>query len=189
MSEPTKPAIDGLPDWHNQITGGVRLGRAAVKGRCVVRGEAAAAAVCRELGLELPARINRATETGDAAVLQLGPDEWLVMIFADSGRPLHERLQGAAAEAPGSIVDVTQRQLGVAVGGSGACDALATCVPLDLDVAAFPIGMATRTIFEKAEIVLWRREADRFHIEAWRSFAPYVAALLEAARSELATGL
>jgi sarcosine oxidase subunit gamma len=38
--------------------------------------------------------------------------------------------------------------------------------------------MCTRTLFEKSEIVLWRTAPDTFHIEVWRSFAPYVTALL-----------
>jgi sarcosine oxidase subunit gamma len=43
--------------------------------------------------------------------------------------------------------------------------------------------MCTRTVFEKAEIVLWRTETFVFRIEVWRSFVPYVHALLtEAAR-------
>jgi sarcosine oxidase, subunit gamma len=43
--------------------------------------------------------------------------------------------------------------------------------------------MATRTLFDKAEIVLCRRAQTTFHVEVWRSFAPHVAALLaEAAR-------
>ncbi|HKN29399.1 MAG TPA: sarcosine oxidase subunit gamma family protein [Roseiarcus sp.] len=56
-------------------------------------------------------------------------------------------------------------------------------MPLDLRTSAFPIGTATRTIFDKAEIVLWRRAETAFRVEVWRSFAPYlVAALTEAAR-------
>ena len=44
-------------------------------------------------------------------------------------------------------------------------------------------GMATRTSFDKAEIVLRRRARATFHVEVWRSFAPHlVAALTEAAR-------
>jgi len=39
--------------------------------------------------------------------------------------------------------------------------------------------MATRTMFMKADIVLWRTGAETFHIEVWRSFAPYVWSLLE----------
>jgi sarcosine oxidase subunit gamma len=51
--------------------------------------------------------------------------------------------------------------------------------PLDLDERAFPVGMATRTLFMKADIVLWRVAEQKFHIEVWRSFAPYVWSLLE----------
>ena len=54
-------------------------------------------------------------------------------------------------------------------------------VPLDLSLKAFPVGMATRTIFEKAEIVLWRTGEQEFRVEVWRSFAPYVLAMLQAA--------
>jgi sarcosine oxidase subunit gamma len=38
--------------------------------------------------------------------------------------------------------------------------------------------MCTRTLFEKSEMVLWRTAPDSFHIEVWRSFAPYVTGLL-----------
>jgi sarcosine oxidase subunit gamma len=50
--------------------------------------------------------------------------------------------------------------------------------PLDLDTAAFPVDTAARTLFGKAEIVLWRTGDDTFHVEIWRSFAPYVVGLL-----------
>ena len=46
---------------------------------------------------------------------------------------------------------------------NGAC-------PLDLDMSAFPIGMCTRTVLAKADIVLWRIAEDAFHVEVWRSF-------------------
>jgi sarcosine oxidase gamma subunit len=38
--------------------------------------------------------------------------------------------------------------------------------------------MVARTLLLKAEIVLWRREAERFWLETGRSFGPYVAAVL-----------
>jgi sarcosine oxidase subunit gamma len=34
--------------------------------------------------------------------------------------------------------------------------------------------MAARTMFLKTEIVLWRQAETRFHVEVWRSFAPYL---------------
>jgi sarcosine oxidase subunit gamma len=49
---------------------------------------------------------------------------------------------------------------------------------LDLGLSAFPIGMCTRTLFGKAEIVLWRTGEAQFHIEVWRSFAGYVWGVL-----------
>jgi sarcosine oxidase subunit gamma len=50
---------------------------------------------------------------------------------------------------------------------------------LDLDVRAFAVGMCTRTVFAKAEIVLWRTAADVFRLEVWRSFTDYVASFLD----------
>jgi sarcosine oxidase subunit gamma len=57
--------------------------------------------------------------------------------------------------------------------------------PLDLDLAAFPVGMCTRTVLAKAEIVLWRTSAEVFHVEVWRSFASYVTEYLAEAAREL----
>jgi sarcosine oxidase subunit gamma len=39
-------------------------------------------------------------------------------------------------------------------------------------------------VFSKAEIVLWRRATDNFHVEVWRSFTPYLAGLLAQAEAE-----
>ena len=57
--------------------------------------------------------------------------------------------------------------------------------PLDLDLAAFPVGMCTRTVLAKAEIVLWRTSAEVFHVEVWRSFASYVTEYLAEVAREL----
>ena len=45
---------------------------------------------------------------------------------------------------------------------------------LDLRLSAFPMGMCARTLLGKADVVLWRKETQVFHLEVWRSFAPYV---------------
>jgi len=60
---------------------------------------------------------------------------------------------------------------------------LAAGCPLDLDASAFPVGMCTRTMLAKAEIVLWRTDPQVFRVEVWRSFVAYVSQFLgEAAR-------
>jgi sarcosine oxidase subunit gamma len=120
----------------------------------------------------VPLEPCRATVTGDRAALWLGPDEWLLL--APAGTPV-------APDGADSLVDVSQRQLALIVTGPDAAEVLNGAVPLDLGLAAFPVGMCTRTICEKAEIVLWRTAPERFHIEAWRSFMPYVRDLLHAA--------
>jgi sarcosine oxidase subunit gamma len=67
--------------------------------------------------------------------------------------------------------------------GSAVTDVLNAGCPLDLDAAEFPVGMCTRTVLAKSEIVLWRRGVDSFRLEVARSFTPYVRAfLMEAAR-------
>jgi hypothetical protein len=54
----------------------------------------------------------------------------------------------------------------------------AALCPLPLDLTAFPVGMCTRTVFAKAEVVLWRTAPETFRLEVARSFARYVAAML-----------
>jgi len=61
---------------------------------------------------------------------------------------------------------------------------LNTGCPLDLSLDEFPVGMCTRTIFGKSEIVLWRTSAAGFRVEVWRSFAAYVWRMLEEAGRE-----
>ena len=48
------------------------------------------------------------------------------------------------------------------------------------------MGMCTRTLLAKAEIVLWRTGEEEFRIEVARSFAPYVVAFLDEAMRGIA---
>ncbi len=88
-------------------------------------------------------------------------------------------LRAAIGATAHSLVDVSHRQVGLEIRGPRAERILNGACPLDLSVERFPVGMCTRTVFAKAEIVLWRTEASCFRIEVWRSFAPYTAALLQ----------
>ena len=56
---------------------------------------------------------------------------------------------------------------------------LSSGCPLDLDLTAFPVGRCARTVFAKAEVILWRQAPEMFQIEVWRSFAEYATGLLE----------
>jgi sarcosine oxidase subunit gamma len=80
-------------------------------------------------------------------------------------------------------MEVSHRQTALELRGPQATLLLNAGCPLDLELSAFPVGMCTRTVLAKAEIVLWRLAAEHFHLEVWRSFAAYVSGVIaEAAR-------
>ena len=140
----------------------VRLTELPRAARFIVHGDAAG------LGIALPGTC-RAIVDGDRAVLWLGPDEFLLL--------------AASCDIPGAV-DVTHRDIAIEISGSCAAWAINAFCALDLHVASFPVGMCTRTVFGKAQILLWRTAADTFRIEVARSFAPYVRGCLEEARRE-----
>ena len=139
------------------------------------------------LGLEISPTACRAVVNGEVAALWLGPDEQLLL--GPDGLDLAATLSSALRELPHSLVEVSQRQTAVQVSGPQAPLLLNAGCPLDLDLSAFPVGMCTRTVLAKAEIVLWRTGAEAFHVEVWRSFAPYVTEFLaEVARELVSSG-
>jgi sarcosine oxidase subunit gamma len=133
--------------------------------------------VGRALSADLSGRINTAVMSGSLAALRLGPDEWLLL--AD-GEMLgsHDVLAGRIAATPYAAVDVSDRFVAIEIAGPAVEDVLAAGCPLPLDQVSFRVGRATRTLFAKAEIVLWRLAGNRFRIEVGRSFAPYLVGLL-----------
>jgi sarcosine oxidase subunit gamma len=144
--------------------------------------EAAAAA----LGLDLPTRIGTRAVAGERSALCLGPDEWVVEAPA-ADDALTATLADLATRAPLSAVEVSDREITLALEGPGVLDLLATGCPRDL--AKLPVGDGTRTVFDTVQVVLTREAEDRFHLTVWRSFAPHVRALLDLAARELAAGL
>jgi len=133
------------------------------------------------IGRALPERIG----THSDGIARLGPDEWYLLSPSPSGEGLGWGLSPGAepsGEAPPptpplkgrgvSMVDVSARSVGFTLEGPGAAAALARGCPLD--VAQFTPGRATRSVFETVEIQIWAMAPDRFHVEVWRSFAPWL---------------
>jgi sarcosine oxidase, subunit gamma len=145
--------------------------------------EPARAAAERAFGTPVPTTACRAGVQGERAALWLGPDEWLLIAPAEAAASVLSGVESALAGLDASVVDVSHRQIGLEVAGGQAELLLAAGCPLDLHPSAFPVGMCTRTMLGKAEIVLWRTAADTFRLEVWRSFAAYLSAFLaEASR-------
>ncbi len=158
-----------LDDFSWPMSDAFAISLAPPAARFILRGDERVAAAA--VGAPTAPRSVQSSER--RAILWLGPDEWLI---------IGENVAAAAlAGLPHSLVDVSQRQIGLEISGSLAARALSAGCPLDL--RNFAEGRATRTMLAKAEIVLWGRGPERFHVEVWRSFARYAACfLVEAAR-------
>ncbi|WP_173932774.1 sarcosine oxidase subunit gamma [Chelativorans sp. Marseille-P2723] len=157
---------------------GITIKPAGTANRISLRAPQTSLAMLSEkLGLDLPQRPKSSTTKGTRSALWLGPDEWLVIDeeVAD--------LAGICSEVSvlHSAVDISHRHAAIIVSGSCAEDVLNAGCPQNLSLGSFPRGAVSRTIFGKAEIVLWRRQEHEFRVECWRSFADYVFGLLEAA--------
>lgn len=145
----------------------------------VFRGNAdAQAAAGQGLGLALPMIACRAAVSGTRVALWLGPDEFLLLVPENEGTAVAANLAAALGVLPHSLVDVSHRQVTLELGGPHAEWLLGAQCPLPLDLRDFPVGMCTRTVFAKAEVVLWRNASQTFRLEVARSFTQYVVDLL-----------
>lgn len=157
------------------------VARFSFRGREEAIGPAGAA-----FGVALPREACRFARNGERLAAWLGPDEWLLTAEGADPLSLFTELEGALAGRPHALVDISDRSLGIAVEGPEAAYVLAQGCPLDLSLATFPVGMATRTLYAKVDIVLMRESETRFRLDVWRSFAPYLWGQLEEARREFA---
>lgn len=144
-----------------------------------VRVSASAAALASPASMLLPMPINSCMATGSRIVARLGPDEWLLSCREASAEQISADFTQALKATTFSMTDVGHRNVSFLVHGEHAREVINGGCPLDLSDARFPPGSATRTVFGKAEIVLMRPgPAPAYQVECWRSFAPYVYALL-----------
>jgi sarcosine oxidase subunit gamma len=134
-------------------------------------------------GCALPARIGGLAASGERLAICLGPDEWFLMAPADDARAIEERFAAGMGQAY-SLVEVSHREVGIEVRGPAATLALSSLCALDLE--GMPSGSATRTILDRAQVVLIKQAPDHYRIEVWQSFAGHVWTLLEAVRREIA---
>jgi sarcosine oxidase, subunit gamma len=177
MVEPRRPPIVPAPEWMRALP---------PADRWILHGDARVRALATPVwGVAFSEAACRAMAAGTRATLWLGPDEYLLLDLATGATAsdppqsaVAVALEHALADAPHALVDISHRQFALEVSGPHASTILNGACPLDLDVDEFPIGMCTRTVLAKADIVLWRTRADAFHLEVWRSFSGYVALLL-----------
>jgi sarcosine oxidase, subunit gamma len=128
--------------------------------------------------LQLSLAPCRALTSGSWAALWLGPDEQLLVGPRAEGAAVAQRLEAELGTLAHSLVDVSHRQAAIGLRGPFAAAMVNSGCPLDLGLEAAPVGFCSRTVYAKAEIVLWRRAEQDFQLQVWRSFLPYVTGLL-----------
>lgn len=167
--------------------GPARLSALGPSARFVFRGREGAIGPAGEaFGLAFPREACRWAGANGRFVFWLGPDEWLLLAPEADPAPIMEAIEAATAGLPHALVDVSARSCLIEIAGPKAAFVLNQGCPLDLSLEAFPVGMCTRTVFHKVEIVLARLAPEVFHVDVWNSFAPYAWELLEEARREFA---
>ncbi|MCD2174025.1 sarcosine oxidase subunit gamma [Rhizobium sp. C4] len=142
----------------------------------------AVATLSKALGVTLPTAPLTSAEKDGRAALWLGPDEWL--LIDASGADMMALLAGV--NVLHSATDVSHRNTGFEVKGPMAAAAINAACPLDLRDTAFPVGKCARTVLGKIEVIVWKKSADTFHVECWRSFSTYALGMLNEGASDAA---
>lgn len=124
----------------------------------------------KSLGFDLPTNPKTSTSKGSVHALWIGPDEWMIFDESDAEKSFVPKLPNPDFSA----IDISHRNMAIAVSGPGAENAINSGCPQNLSLATFPIGACSRTVFGKAEVVLYRTGEKEFRVECWRSFSPYV---------------
>lgn len=136
-------------------------------------GAKAVAKGLKALGLAMP-EPNSFVEKKGARIVWTGREQaFLIGVEAPA-------LEGAA------VTDQTDGWTVLALSGTGAVDVLARLVPMDLRLAAFPVGRAVRTQLNHMNVVILRTGDYAFEIMGFRSMARTAWHELEAAMQMLA---
>jgi len=162
---------------------GLAMDPAPERNRLLLRGqpgEAFLGLVGDVAGIAPPVTPNTAAIGGAAAILWLGPDEWLVETEAVPLGPFAAALAGMHA----AVLDVSDAYAAIRLSGARVPDVLSSGCSLDLHPRVFP-GVA-RTLLGKADVLLHRighGDEPTFDVYVARSYADYLWRWLAVAAS------
>lgn len=137
----------------------------------------------KALGAKIPAKIGDLLKTGETCVACLGPDEWIIWAEEKRAEAIVAAFTKLYESEPHSLTDISHRETGIEIKGPKAEWLLNAASPLNLSEMRTP--GANRTIFDHAQIILLKWDAEHYRIEVWNSFADHVWTLLETASREV----
>ena len=103
------------------------------------------------LGFDLPQAPLTSSQSGDAACLWLGPDEWMIV----DGDEIAANLAQALGETHHQVADVSDYYTVIEISGRRARDALMKLTTLDIHPRAFQVGQVAGSLFGHANAWLW----------------------------------
>jgi len=134
-------------------------------------------------GQIIPLKIGAMSQENQKYALCLGPDEWLLLTPSDMYEGIVAQFSKLNPDIAHSLVDVSQRTVGIEILGPKATLALNAGCPLDLH--NMKVGSCARTVFDSCEIILLKLDKQRYRLEIVRSFAPFIWSFLEKVGGEL----
>ena len=108
----------------------------------------------------LPERVGLATQSQGRTLMLVGPAQYLL-----SGGPV------TVPDAEGAVVELTHARTRLYVEGLDAPEVLGRGAPLDFHDSAFPVGAFAQTGIHHTPVLIHRVAAQRYEIDALRTFA------------------
>lgn len=135
--------------------------------------------------MDIPTGVGAMAWENEKFALCLGPDEWLLLAPEQTSEEIIARFANMAESNLHSLVDVSHRTIGIEISGPLAQLTLNAGCPLDLE--NMEVDRCTRTVMDKAQIILMKLEEQRYRLEIMRSFAPFVWSFLKKVGREIET--
>jgi sarcosine oxidase subunit gamma len=144
-------------------------------------------AASRCFGVDIPSRIGEVREHNGRRAVCVGPDEWILATAASESVEIMKASRSLEADHHHSLVEISDRECVIEVGGRSAGYALMAVCPLDLEAMAS--GTAVRTLFDRADVLIIKQAPERYRVAFLRSWSSHVWGLLAVIGQEIATGL
>ena len=179
MADPQRQSPLAHEPAHPDASGaGVSLLEQPLHAMVTLRGSAddvaIAAAVKQVAGCDLPSACQ-AEMTDTAAVLWMGPDEWLVVGRLEAREELPGQLRKALGDAHAAVNEIGESLTIFGLGGPRARDLLAKGCTIDLHPRAFGPGDCVNTLLAKAQVTLHQNDdTPTYSLYVHRSFAVYL---------------
>ncbi|MDB5529937.1 MAG: soxG [Devosia sp.] len=138
-------------------------------------------------GANLPPTIGGLVSGSGRIATCIGPDEWYLIAPLTEQDAIESAFAALYATTIHSLVDVSHREVGIAVDGPDAVLALQASIAFD--IAAMLVGSGCRTIIDRVQIILLREGQDSFRVEVWNSFSDHVWNLLAGICREIELGV